>query len=295
MLLKKYLVFTFILFTSMVSATSTTLQDRAEYSRSLNSVATIMMNWYGSLIENSDGMVFSDLGFSHQQAQAYRSQYPEHITQIIITKTQLSTLNNSYQFNVNSKINYIKNSKVLTRVLNETFLFNDLFSTHPTIKSAHINSSHEIDTINSKGYDARHYKVRAFVYAWLSYMDGVDGFKSVMNANAWLNSASYELDMGALKATASINDVLAKRKDTLAKGGHLLRSLDMKPIKNSMHRFVIDLVIEWKGENKSGKPVIARINQLLTIQIKKDKSWVLISIKEKHLLPITAPWMGMLC
>lgn len=296
MAFKKLIIFIFLLFAGLASATTTTIQDRTEYSRSLNSVATVMMNWYGSLIENSDGIVFSDIGFSHnQQAQAYRSQYPKHITQILITKTKLLKLNDRYQFNVTSKINYKKNNKAFTKIFSETFLFENLLSKHPNIKSAHVNSSKEVDVFTTTAYDAQHYKVREFVYAWLAYIDGVDTLTSVMNAEAWINTASYELDMGALKAKGLIDEVLAKRKDTLAKGGHLLRSLEMKKTKGSNNHFVIDLIIEWKGFNTSGKPVIARINQVLTIRIKKDKSWEIISIKEKHLLPITVPWVGMLC
>ncbi len=45
------------------------------------------------------------------------------------------------------------------------------------------------------------------------------------------------------------------------------------------------VLLEWKGVNDQGKPVIAKIRQELNIQINKDKSWSVVSIKEKHLLP----------
>jgi len=298
--LKKLLFFTLLLLVSTASAVPTSINDRIEYSRSLNSVATIVMNWYGSLIDQSESKVtFDNFDFMlrSSQAEKYRStQYPKHIKQIMITSTKLLKLGNDYQFNIISKINYKKNNQLLTKLFNETFLFENLLTTNqPKIKNIHLNISDNTDVLSAKGYDRQHYKRREFVYAWLAYLDGVNTFKPVMNANTDFKNASYNLDMGSLKTTSSVKEILAKRKNTLNKGGHLLRSLDFKKVKETNNQFILDLIIEWKGTNINGKAVIARIHQVLTIQINADNSWQLISIKEKHLLPVIAPWMGMLC
>ena len=116
-----------------------------------------------------------------------------------------------------------------------------------------------------------------------------------MNADAWLKKSSYLLEIGGDKTEDSIDKVLSKRKQTLTKGGHLLRSLEVLKTDNNSNSLKLDLIIEWKGVNNSGKPVSAKIHQELKIQIKKDKTWEVIHIKEKHLLPIISPWMGMLC
>ena len=138
-----------------------------------------------------------------------------------------------------------------------------------------------------------HYKIREYVYAWLAYMDGVTTLDSVMNAQAWLESANYSIVMGADELSGSVAAGLKYRQTLLATGGHLLRSLEVTEIDSGTFAVVLDL--EWKGVNQENNPVIARIQQILTIHIEADKTWRVMSIKEKHLLPNTAPWMGMLC
>jgi len=192
-------------------------------------------------------------------------------------------------------MNYKKNYKQYTQKRSETFVFSNLLSSHPKIELSQLDSQKEIDFRSIKAYTRQHYKLREFVYAWLSYLDGVDTFKPVMNAHTWFEKAIYNLNMGELQLSGSLEEVLSKRKDTLFKGGHLLRSLKVRKRKGSKNHFILDLIIEWKGKNAQGKVVSARIQQALTVHIKKDKSWEVITIQEKHLLPIIAPWMGMLC
>ncbi len=103
------------------------------------------------------------------------------------------------------------------------------------------------------------------------------------------------LKIGSEDVQGSVSSTLTKRKQYLAKGGHLLRSLDVKKLENKANTFILDLVVEWKGVNQAGKPVLAKIHQEIEYKIQKNNSWTVISIKEQHLLPDIAPWIGLLC
>ena len=291
-------------------AAPTKIEDRHEYSTSLNTIAYIVMDWYGSLITNNSSTsnknaieVEFNTTNSRDRWLEYRSQYPLNITQILITHTQLLKLNDEYQFNVSSKINYKNNkNEIQTQSLKETFLFSSNL-TSPTQAQSYISSLKNISLLerdettplNTEGYDREHYKVREFVYAWLGYLDGLSNLSPGMYGDEWLNKANYSLLIGADKILGSVEEVLSKRNQTLAKGGHLLRTLDViKPTADD-NTFVINLILEWKGLNYTGNHVIAKIHQELKIKIKEDKIWSVISIKEKHLLPTIAPWVGLLC
>ena len=54
-----------------------------------------------------------------------------------------------------------------------------------------------------------------------------------MNADNWLNQASYSLEIGNDETKGSVDQVLAKRAKILFKGGHLLRTLDVIKPKGS--------------------------------------------------------------
>lgn len=270
-----------------------TINNRTEYSQSLNIIAATMMHWYGSLINNKEQDSRSNID---KQWEEYRSHYPKRISQVFITKTQLLKQDNNYHFLLDVKINHQLNNKIKTQHRQELFIFNDVLSQPPLIESINLISNTEAtNTLKSKGYSTRHYKVREFTYAWLSYLDGFSNLNSKLNINAWLNTASYSLTIGADKSTHSIKETLEQRKQLLTKGGHLLHSLTIKTVKDQEDVFIIDLILEWKGVNNKDKPVLASIHQEIKIQIKEDQSWVVLSIKEKHLLPIIAPWMGLLC
>jgi hypothetical protein len=79
------------------------------------------MNWYGSLIVRygslskkiGERVDFNTSNIGDQWLEC-RSQYPQHITQVLITNTQLLSSNNDYLFNVHSTISY-KNSDVILK------------------------------------------------------------------------------------------------------------------------------------------------------------------------------------
>ncbi|MEB8430637.1 hypothetical protein OO007_00220 [Cocleimonas sp. KMM 6892] len=294
-------------------AAPTKIEDRSEYSTSLNTIAAVIMNWYGSLITDNqaeDRQSSFNTKNTGDQWSDYRSQYPKNISQILITSTDLLKLenDNGYQFNVKSKIIHSVKNQLQTQLLDETFVFKNDFllkENQPLIKTISRNKSETIqstdtETVDTKKantyqYNRSHYKVREFTYAWLAYIDGVKILKPTMNASAWLDKATYSLNMGSDHSEDSIPSILEKRRQLLAKGGHLLRSLDIKNQDNESNTFVIDLILEWKGTSPKGKPVIARIHQEIKVHIKTDQSWEVISITEEHLLPVTAPWMGLVC
>lgn len=297
-------------FAEGVVVTPTKILDRSEYTTALNSIALVIMNWYGSLISiDKNKPKYSNFDAESVDSlnvivwRKYRSQYPKNISQIIITSTELLKFKESgdYQFKVNSKITYKKNNKTLTQLLHETFLFKSSLLRHEkfshkndtVIKNITQDKKEAVNNIKITGFDRSHYKVREFTYSWLTYIDGVNTLKSTMNAKAWLDKASYSLKMGGEELTGSIKSVIEKKKQLLAKGGHLLHSLEIKHA--DANTFIIDLILEWKGVNKTGKPVIARIHQEIKVKISKDNTWEVLSVKEEHLLPIIAPWMGLVC
>lgn len=299
-------VFMVIFFVGVANAAPAKIEDRAEYSASLNSIASVVMTWYGSLINTTKNATESDnqlVNFNINNIadnwDEYRSQYPKNINQIVITNTQLLKQGSDYYFTVNSNISFMLENKAYTNSFKELFIFSNSILkkavnlSYP-IKNIQLEERQEEPNSNRTAYNRKHYKVREFAYAWLSHIQGLTTLDRVMNAEAWIDKATYSLEIGADKSKGTISDVLKKRKALLAKGGHLLRSLEVKKTASN-NTFILELILEWKGENDEGTPVIAKIKQELKIHIKADKSWEVISIKEKHLLPIVAPWMGLLC
>ncbi len=300
------IIFMVIFFIGGANASPIKIDERAEYSASLNSIASVVMTWYGSLIKSTENATKSTgqlVNFNtHNIADhwdEYRSQYPKNINQIVITNTQLLKQGSDYYFTVNSNISFMLENKVHTDSFKELFIFSNsilkqAINRFYPLKNIQLEERQEIATSNRTEYDRKHYKVREFAYAWLSHLEGLTTLDSVMNADAWIDKATYSLEIGANKSKGSVSRLLKKRKTLLSKGGHLLRSLEVKKT-DSNSTFIIEIILEWKGENDKGMPVIAKIKQALKIHIKADKSWEVISIKEKHLLPIVAPWMGLLC
>lgn len=323
----RLITFMTFFFVGVANSAPTKIEDRAEYSTALNSSAAIIMNWYGSLItehdesrngiENtknkailSDTINFDTPNFdTHNigdQWSEFRSQYPEVISQIVITGTEISKLNDTdaYQFNIKSNITYkahndsTNETKTLAESHYDSFVINKslLFQANELpIRNITKYENKKTKSLELSQYNRSHYKVREFTYAWLAYMDGIDTLQALMNAESWLKSAPYSLKMGNMKIETSVREALQKKKELLAKGGHLIHSINVIKDETQADTFVIDLLLGWKGTNEAGKPVIARINQKIKIKINADKSWKVISIKEKHLLPIIAPWMGLVC
>ncbi|NOQ94648.1 MAG: hypothetical protein GQ547_08465 [Methylophaga sp.] len=275
-----------------VNAAPTEDQKRIEYTSSLNAMASIIMNWYGSLI-----LVDEESSFSKVDAKwdDYRFRYPQNIKQIQITSTDLTKLDDSnlYQFEVNSLVQYQDESNNKSLERKERFIFHVPLLSKPIIKRVETSQSEHVQGMHTTEFDRTYYKPRQFAYQWLAYLDGVNLLP--IDAEQWLHSANYSMTIGGDVLNGSITTLLEKRQKYLAQGGHLLRKLGNKKVDGKDNTYVLDLIIEWKGSNPSGKPVLAKIHQEIEYEIQKDKSWKVLSIKERHLLPDIAPWVGLLC
>ena len=281
-----------LFFVGAAVAAPTEVEQRIEYTTSLNSMASKIMNWYGSLIEPDQQNLFAVVD---KQWDEFRSHYPTHIVQIQISSTDLIKLEktNSYQFTVESLISYKDTGKLKTQKHREQFtFFVDLFS-EAEIEFISRDQIKNIKSVEIDGNDRLYYKVREFSYAWLAYLDDVENrfFGSLQGHDL----ALYTLKIGDKEIQGTILSTLAKRQQFLAKGGHILRQLEVKNIDESSNIISIELVAEWKGLNQADKPVLAKIHQEIKIKIDEDRSWKILSIKEQHLLPDAAPWVGLLC
>ncbi len=302
-----------LLSVGVAMAASTEVEKRIKYTTSLNAMAAIVMNWYGSLITSNEQVTFV---VTEKRWDDYRSQYPEHITQIQITSTDLIRLDtpNQYQFMVESLMRYHKAGGEHSQQRSDTFIFQVDALTKPIIKTISRKSlekttsekaTREKEILEKEmleqtaAFNRSHYKVREFAYSWLAYLDGVEVGVEVLppeiNVEEWIKQANYTIKIGGKKIEGSVDSVLNQRKQYLAKGGHLLRSLDVQIVEHKPDTKVVDLILEWKGVNQAGKPVLAKIHQKIEYQIEDSQSWRIISIKEEHLLPNTAPWVGLLC
>ncbi len=275
-----------------VVAAPTEVDERVEYTTSLNSMAATVMNWYGSLISPEERVSFSA---TEKVWDDYRSRYPENITQIKITSTDLIKHDElyQYQFKVNSLVSYTNSDGEHSELVSEIFIFQVEPFAQSIIKNISRVKIEKTEVAQTSEFNRSHYKAREFAYVWLAYLDGVDVFKSEMYGGQWLEHAMYSMKIGGEELQGSVTETLAERKQYLAKGGHLLRSLDLRKIENN--KFILDLILEWKGINENGKSVLAKIHQEIEYQLQEDNSWKVISIKEEHLLPDIAPWTGLLC
>ncbi|PCJ33213.1 MAG: hypothetical protein COA90_00845 [Gammaproteobacteria bacterium] len=277
----KSIFITSLLLVGVVSATSTEVEHRVEYTRTLNSMAAVLMNRYGNVL-NSD---------------AIDSVYPEKVTGLKITKTDLIKLDlNEYSFNVQSKLTYIQDDSMQAKALDETFIFHIGPLGQATITSKVRNKETSIEVMSLAKFNHDHYQTREFAYTWLAYLDGVVLDNSIKD-KPWFDNAEYTVKIGSKEIQGSILSTLAARKAYLFKGGHLLRELEVKvkALEGSDDVFILDLIIDWQGVNAAGKSVLAKIHQTITYQLEEHNQWNVISIEEEHLLPDIAPWQNLLC
>jgi hypothetical protein len=186
------------------------------------------------------------------------------------------------------------------KLLHEIFLFQTSDSGKPEIKQItrripNIENSTNGDAGQATTFKHQYYKIREFTYAWLAYMDGVKAMGSHINIDYWLDKAFYSVNIGDFELDEKVASSLPKRNQYMGKGGHLLRSVTTKMVEDKPHHFELDIIIDWKGTDPSGILAIAKINQVIQYKVLEDGSWVVLSIKEKHLLPDLQPWQKLLC
>lgn len=283
-----------LFFVGVATAAPAEIDDRVRYTSSLNVMASALMNWYGSLIVDDKHMQFSPI---NSKWADYRSDYPENITQIKIISTNLNKLTepDTYQFKINTRINSEDADGTHSQLVSEIFNFSVPVSANAVIETISRDTSEDTDLLDISDFDSQHYELRHFAYAWLAYLDGVQDAEQLINAEQWIDVADYSLKIGRDEVHGSIASTLKERQKHLAKGGHLLHSVNVKKIDGKPKHFILDLISEWKGVNREGKPVLAKVHQQIEVQIQANNLWKVLSIKEEHLLPDIAPWAGFLC
>ncbi len=290
-------------------AEDTKTNERIEYAVTLNSIASSLMNWYGSLITINNTQTgeqqanVANIKFSliDQSWNEYRTAYPEMITSIQIMSADMNKQDTpgQYQFEVEVLMTYMQSDTPQNKLFNEIFIFQTSDSSKPEIKKI----SRDIQNLeNSRSnssqisvFNHQYYKSREFVYAWLAYMDGAVAMGPRININYWLDKADYSVKIGGFELDDQVASSLPKRNQHLGIGGHLLRSVTAKKVAGKPHHFELDIIIDWKGTDPSGLPAIAKINQVIQYKLQEDGSWIVLSIKEKHLLPDLQPWQKLLC
>ena len=283
--------------------------QRIEYAVSLNSIASTLMNWYGSLITTNYSQTGEEQGnienirftLINQSWKEHRTFYPEKITSIQILSADMNKQDSpgQYQFEVEVLITYMQSDIPQSKLIHEIFLFQTSDSIKPEIKqiTKHIPKKENSGSGTSQVSAFKHqfYKSREFTYAWLAYMDGVKAMGSQINIDSWIDKATYSVTIGDFELNGQLVSLLQKRNQQLGMGGHLLRSVITKVVEGKPRHFELDIIIDWKGTDPSGIPSIAKINQVIQYKLQEDGSWVVLSIKEKHLLPDLEPWQKLLC
>ena len=286
-----------------------TVNERIEYAKSLNSIASTLMNWYGSLIIKNESQTtdeqdsITDIRFlfiNHAWKQ-YRTTYPEKIISIQIMSADLVKQDSPrlYKFEIEVFMTVMESDTPQNKMFQEVFLFQTSDARTPEIKKVTRFDSglknNTTDLFQTAAFKHQYYKSREFAYAWLAYLDGVKAMGSRINSNNWLDKARYSVKIGSFELIEQLTSALQKRNEHLGDGGHLLRSITAKEINDKPGQFELDIIIDWKGKDPSGLPAIAKINQVIQYKLEADGSWLVLSIKEKHLLPDLHPWQNILC
>jgi len=283
--------------------------DRIEYAVSLNSMASKLMNWYGSLIitnhsqagKERTNIVKIKFPTRFQLWKEHRATYPEKITGIQIRSADLNKQGSSgqYEFEIEVLMTHMQSDKSEKKLIKELFLFQISDSRQPEIiqvsnlsPTANENLNHSSQTILN---DLLYYKSREFAYGWLAYMDGVNVMSSQINIENWIDNANYSVKIADFELNEQVASSLQKRNQHLGKGGHLLRSIASKMIEGLNNHYELDIIIDWKGTDPSGTPAISKISQVIQFKLQEDGSLIVLSIKEKHLLPDLEPWQKILC
>ena len=267
------------------------------------------MNWYGSLIKinnsqtgehqaNAANIKFSSI---NQLWHEYRTSYSEKITGIQIMSADMTRQDSpgQYQFEVEMLMTYMQSDTPQNKLIHEMFLFQTSDTSKPEIKQiTRLTPDLERsvgDTSQTSVFKQQYYKSREFAYAWLAYMDGVKAMGSQINIDHWIDKANYSVKIGSFELDEKVGSALPKRNQYLGIGGHLLRSVTAKEVDGRPHHFELDIIIDWEGTDPSSISAIAKINQVIQYKLEEDGTLIVLSIKEKHLLPDLQTWQKLLC
>ena len=187
-----------------------TANERIEYAISLNSIASTLMNWYGSLITTNNNKVGEEqantanmrLSLINQSWEKYRAAYPEKIISIQIMSADMVKQDSpgQYQFEVEILMSHMQSDTPKNKLINEVFLFQTSDSSKPEIKKiTRLAPNLEMNTSDSSQtavFKRQYYQSREFAYAWLAYMDGVKAMGSQINIDIWIDKAIYSVTIG---------------------------------------------------------------------------------------------------
>lgn len=270
--LKRIRIITFVGLLSVTTVFSTTLSVN---NFSINSSVATVMDWYAQLLsKNPQGELFN--------------QYPQKIQQIKIIKIDFIDTKkvNRHQFDVQLLLTYEGADKPISKIINETLVLH-LSSKIPRIEKIIKGKEKMVATLSNKDRSQLYYQQRRFIYAWLAWMDGEQSRLPIAG-----KQSSYVINIAGNQIQGNVFSALKKRSQYLYKGKYLLHSMDIKALGGNA--FIFNIIVEYKGVNANNQSVVAKIQQNIHAQL-INNTWQIITIKEKHLLPDIAPWIGFVC
>lgn len=260
------------------------------YAKSLNSVATLVMGYYGFLL--SKGNERKPYLVSDSLVLSVSDEMRGELTGITINKAELSgdSNNGNLVFNVDATIQYQRNQQLYQQDISEAFTFNDL--TPATIKSVERLSSGEVSAVvtNNTLNDLNYYQQRQWIYAWSALLNG-SPTQSLTTADT--AAIDYQLIVGKPRFDGRFSDGIDTQKSIVGNGQYLLREVKPLPTTNDEQPLVA-LYFDFTGQ-KDGTPVLANIEQTIRYQTVGTNQFKILSLVEKHLIPNPQPWQSILC
>lgn len=267
--------------------------DTLAYAQSLNTTAALVVNWYGSYIDD-ERYPIKPL-FSETFQNNHQSSYPTSIKGIRLEKANLTTTENGLQFSVSGQIQFDKNGEIYQQPLDDRFQFRGRTPTEITALTTTLGDDVVGVTDGSRLNDKGYYQSRGFAYAWLAYLNGVDSTAAWINLTDWQDSVDYQLTIGGLNTQGTLADTLKKQREQLGNGRYLLREMTVnRPDKQNPNHGTMILFVDFVGE-EDGIPTLGNIEQVIEYQVDNNGNWKVIKITEKHLLPNPQPWQKILC
>lgn len=264
--------------------------DNTTYGKSLNSVAVLVMGYYGFLLSKTDnrGAYLLTDSLTLSVDDEMRSE----LTGITINDAELISDADKLIFRVDATLQYQRNQQLYQQDINEDFTFN---GDNPTEINAvtRLNDGDVLAIVSqSQLNDLNYYQQRQWIYAWSAYLNGVKTASDWL-AQSDLAATNYQLIIGKPRFDGTLADGMLEQQKHLGDGQYLLR--EVKPLaSNDKDRPIIALYFDFKGQ-KNGTAVIANIEQTIRYQRVSETQFKILSIVEKHLIPNPQPWQKILC
>lgn len=264
-----------------------------EYGKLLNSVATLVMGYYGFILDKNTNNRQSYL-LSDALTLSFNDEIRSELNGITIHHAELlnDSNRNELQFNVDATIQYTRNQQRYQQQIKEQFRFSRQTTT--AILAVKRLTSDEVVAVVSElehGNDLTYYQQRQWIYAWAAYLNGINSTLFRLNQDN-LNTINYQLILGQPKFNGTLPIGLEAQKERLGEGQYLLREVSPQPTNNESK--IVVLYFDYNGQ-KDGIPVIANIEQTIDYQILANSQIKINNVIEKHLIPNPQPWQNILC